>query len=426
MPDIRSAHTDELNFYGSQSPRDLLAAHGSPLYVYNERVLRDRCRRLKALSFHPGFQVEFSVKANANPVLLRIIREEGLLVDAMSPGELFLDKLAGFEAPEILYIANNISKDEMRHALDAGVLVSVDSISQLDSIGSVNRGGRVMARFNPGIGAGHHQKVVTAGKETKFGITPDLLDEALAVIARHGMRLAGINQHIGSLFMTPDGYVAAAEVLLHLAERLPADVLKGLEIIDFGGGFGIPYHKYDGEAPLDMDDLGRRLHALITEWSARTGYAGRFIVEPGRYVVAECGIILTEANNVKFNGPNCYVGTDVGFNVLARPAMYDSFHDFEIYAGPAGTADRGEREQSIVGNICESGDVLAKKRLLPAIHEGDIIAILDAGAYGFSMSSSYTQRCRAAEVLIDMEGRARLIRRRETPEDLVRQYEGLI
>lgn len=426
MSDVRSRYTDGLKFYGTHSPRELLDTYGSPLYVYNEAVLRDRCRRLKNLSSHPGFGVNYSVKANANPTLLRIIREEGLVVDAMSPGEIYMDKLAGFSSDQILYIANNISQEEMRHALDEGLLISVDSLSQIETLGRINGGGKIMVRFNPGIGAGHHQKVVTAGKETKFGVTPDLLDDVLALLKKYNMTLAGINQHIGSLFMEADGYIEAAKVLLHLADRLPADVLSTLEIIDFGGGPGIPYHKYDGEAPLDMDRFGKLLHELMTDWSARTGYQGRFLIEPGRFVVAECGVILTGVNNVKYNGPNCYVGTDVGFNVLARPAMYDSFHDMEIYAGPAGTADRAEKEQTIVGNICESGDILARKRLLPAMHEGDVLGILDAGAYGFSMSSSYTQRCRSAEVLIDLDGKARLIRRRETPEDLARQYEGLL
>ena len=425
MSDVRSSYTDGLNFYGAHSPRELLETYGSPLYVYNEAVLRDRCRRLKGLSSHPGFGVNYSVKANANPALLRIIREEGLVVDAMSPGEIHMDKLAGFHPDQILYIANNISQEEMRHALGEGLLISVDSLSQIETLGRVNRGGRIMIRFNPGIGAGHHQKVVTAGKETKFGVTPDLLDDALALLKTCDMTLAGINHHIGSLFMEADGYIEAARVLLQLADRLPADVLSSLEIIDFGGGPGIPYHKYAGEAPLDMDRFGTLLDQLMREWSARTGYQGRFLIEPGRFVVAECGVILTGVNNVKYNGPTCYVGTDVGFNVLARPAMYDSFHDMEIYAGPAGTADRAAKEQTIVGNICESGDILAKKRLLPTLHEGDVLGILDAGAYGFSMSSSYTQRCRCAEVLLDLTGKARLIRRRETPEDLARQYEGL-
>ena len=239
MSQIRSSYTDSINFYGGHSPLDLAQQFGTPLYVYNETVLRQRCRELKALSSLPGFGVNYSVKANTNPVLLRIIREEGLVVDAMSPGELYMDQLAGFTADEILYISNNISEDELRNAVRHGVLISVDSLSQVETLGRVNPGGKVMVRFNPGIGAGHHAKVVTAGKETKFGVSPELLDDLFAILKKYDLHLAGINQHIGSLFMEADGYIAAAEVLLHLAERLPADVLEKLEVIDFGGGFGM-------------------------------------------------------------------------------------------------------------------------------------------------------------------------------------------
>ena len=355
-----------------------------------------------------------------------MIREEGLVVDAMSPGELFMNDLAGFTPAEILYISNNNSDTELQNALVHGLLVSVDSLSQLDTLGRLNRGGKVMVRFNPGIGAGHHAKVVTAGKETKFGVTPDKIDEVFALLARHELTLAGINQHIGSLFMEPDGYLNAARVLLDLAETLPDGALDRLEIIDFGGGFGIPYHKYEGEARLDMADLGRRLHAMISGWAASAGYTGRFLVEPGRYVAAECGVLLGRVHAVKNNGDKRYVGTDLGFNVLVRPAMYDSFHDVEIYRGEKGAADAEPMRQTIVGNICESGDILAKDRLLPVMREGDVLGILDAGAYGFTMASNYNQRRRPAEVLIQSDGTARLIRRRETLEDLARCLDGLL
>ena len=426
MSDIRSAYTDSLHFYGGHTPRELAETYGTPLYVYNENVLRQRCRDLTALSDQPGFGVNYSIKANANPVLLRMIREEGLVVDAMSPGELFMNDLAGFTPAEILYISNNNSDTELQNALVHGLLVSVDALAQLDTLGRLNRCGKVMVRFNPGIGAGHHAKVVTAGKETKFGVTPDKMDEVFALLAKHGLTLAGINQHIGSLFMEPDGYLNAAQVLLDLAETLPDGALDRLEIIDFGGGFGIPYHKYEGEARLDMADLGRRLHAMISGWAARTGYKGRFLVEPGRYVAAECGVLLGRVHAVKNNGDKRYVGTDLGFNVLVRPAMYDSFHDVEIYRGEKSATDAEPMRQTIVGNICESGDILAKDRLLPVMRQGDVLGILDAGAYGFTMASNYNQRRRPAEVLIQSDGTARLIRRRETLEDLARCLDGLL
>lgn len=412
---IRSAYTDSLHFFGNRTPRSLADEFGTPLYVYNESVLRARCRELVGLCDVEGFTVNYSAKANTNPVLLRIAREEGLTVDAMSPGELHMDLLAGFDSSSIFYISNNISPDEMRNAIAHNLLVSVDSLSQLDMYGTFNPGGEVMVRFNPGIGAGHSKKVVTAGKETKFGVLPDDLDKVEALLAKHNLKLAGVNQHIGSLFMTPDGYVAAAEVLLSLASSLPASLKASLRVIDFGGGFGIPYRKYDGEARLDMADLGAKLTALFRAFKEKEGYAGRFLVEPGRYVAAECGLLLGSVEAVKNNGPKRYVGTDLGFNVLVRPAMYDSFHDVEIY-GEGG--ERPDMVQTVVGNICESGDILAKDRVLPEIHEGDLLGILDAGAYGFSMSSSYNTRLLPAEVLIGADGEAKLIRRRQTMDDL--------
>lgn len=416
MANVRSAYTDGMHFFGREDPRELAARFGTPLYVYSENILRQRCRDLLGLSSQPGFRVNYSAKANTNPALLRIIREEGCLVDAMSPGELHLNLLAGYRPEEILYVCNNVSADEMKNAVDHGLLVSVDSLSQLDLYGRVHPGGRVMVRFNPGIGAGHSAKVITAGKETKFGITPDLLPDVLDSVARHGLRLAGINQHIGSLFLDGAGYLAAMNVLLELA----ADLLgRGvpLDIIDFGGGFGIPYEKYAGQPRLDLAELGHLLHGRLTQWAAEHAYAGCFYIEPGRYIVAECGLLLGRVHAVKNNGPHRYVGTDIGFNQLMRPVLYDAFHDVEIFR-ENGEPDATQVEQTVVGNICESGDILAKNRLLPLVREGDVLAMLDAGAYGFVMASDYNQRLRAAEVLIGADGRARLIRRRETFDDL--------
>lgn len=408
-------YTECRSFYGKLTPRLLAQSFGTPLYVYNEAVLRENCRTLKALSRHPRFGVNYSVKANANPVLLRILREEGLVVDAMSEGELFFDTLAGFTPDEILYISNNNSLEEMATALAHGVIVSVDSLSQLEQIATINQGGKVMIRINPGIGRGHSDKVITAGKSTKFGILPEYFPEVVSILERSHMTLAGINQHIGSLFMESEGYLAACRFLLDFCENLPPSILDSLEIIDFGGGFGIPYHKRDMETPLDMQDLGQKFHALISDWAAKHKYAGRFLIEPGRYVMAEACVLLGRVNAVKRNGDKLFTGTDIGFNVLMRPVLYDSYHEIETY--PLRPSEE-ELVQTVTGNICESGDILAKERRLPRLHEGDLIGVLDAGAYGYSMASSYNQRLRPAEVLITCDGYARCIRRRETLEDL--------
>lgn len=418
MSATRSSYSSSLRFFGASTPEKLTTEFGSPLYVYNEAVLRQRCREMAHLVDVPGFTACFSSKANPNPHLLRIIREEGLLADAMSPGELAALKAAGFDKQSIYYVCNNISPEEMLQAAAEAGHVSVDSLSQLEAFGRLCPGASVMVRLNPGIGAGHHAKVVTGGKNTKFGVNPEFFGEMRRILDRHNLTLMGLNQHIGSLFMDADSYLDAASWLLDTARLFP-----DLSLIDFGGGFGIPYHKYDGQPPLDIRELSEKFTALIADWSRDTGYAGGFIIEPGRYIAAECGLLLGTAYAVKNNGPTRYVGTDLGFSVLARPMMYDAFHDVEVY--PYDPAPRRSLVQTIVGNICESGDVLAKDRDLPEIIEGDTIGVLDAGAYGQAMSSNYNLRFRPAEVLIGLDGSPRLIRRRDTLADLLSVYPGV-
>jgi diaminopimelate decarboxylase len=435
MSPIRSHYSDALRFFGQSSPAELVAEYGSPLYVYNEDILRTRCREMKNLVDLPGFAVCFSTKANGNPHLLRIIHEEGLLADAMSPGELAALQMAGFDKTAICYVCNNVAAGELAVAAQESAHVSMDSLSQLETFGRLHPGGAVMVRVNPGIGAGHHQKVITAGKNTKFGVVPDDFSRMRALLERYRLKLIGLNQHVGSLFMDAAPYLEAAAWLLQTASAFP-----GVSIIDFGGGFGIPYHKYDGEKRLDLQEFSRCFTALLKDWSARNAFGGTFIIEPGRYIAAECGILLGTAHSVKNNGPVRYAGTDLGFSILARPMLYDSFHDVEIYPGSAdagglrqngGYPDGAQRStrpdilQTIVGNICETGDILAKDRMLPEIREGDIIGMLDAGAYGQAMSSNYTQRLRPAEILVQSNGAARLVRRRDNIADLLAVYPEL-
>ncbi|MDR2123658.1 MAG: diaminopimelate decarboxylase [Desulfovibrio sp.] len=424
-------------FFGRSTPEELTDTFGSPLYVYNESILRARCRALQALSADPGFRVCYSTKANGNPHLLRIIREEGPAADAMSPGELAVLRRAGFPRKDICYVCNNVSREELALACREADHVSVDSVSQVESFGQVNPGGEIMIRVNPGIGAGHHAKVVTAGKNTKFGIVPDDFDAVHDVLGKYRLTLIGLNQHVGSLFMDPKPYLDAAAWLLRTAERFP-----GIRLIDFGGGFGVPYRRREGEKALDMRAFGEKFDALLGAFRSRTGYAGAFLIEPGRYVTAECSVLLGRVHAVKNNGPVRYVGTDIGFNVLARPVLYNAFHDLVVYGRQSGDAAAFGRErhgadpgpadgyasqrplmtQTVVGNICETGDVLAGDRELPEAAVGDIIGVLDAGAYGHAMSSNYNQRLRPAEVLIAADGNVRLIRRRDTEEDLLAAY----
>lgn len=405
------------DFYGKTNPAGLIEKYGSPLYVYNEAILRKRCRELKNMVDYKYFHVNYSPKANSNLEILKIVRDEGLWTDAMSPGEIYVSLKAGFKPGQIFYISNNVNDEEYIYAIRAGVKISVDSVSQLARYGRLNPGSGVAIRINPGIGAGHHKKVVTGGKKTKFGIEIGFLDEVKKVLQKYNLKITGINQHIGSLFMDGDSYIESVESILSVAKEFAY-----LEFVDLGGGFGIPYHKQENESRLDLHAMGLKLTEIISGWIRDYGKEIIFKIEPGRYVAAESAVLLGTVNAVKMNYNIKYVGTDLGFNVLIRPAMYDSHHDIEIYRKSDKPSVKKEQVR-IVGNICETGDIIAKDRMLPEIFEEDIIGVLDAGAYGYAMSSNYNNRLRPAEVLIDQDGNDRLIRRRETPEDLLRTFE---
>lgn len=416
MQKLNSKVTDEMNFFEGNDPYEIAEKYGTPVYVYNERILRQRCREMKNLVKYENFSVNYSAKANSNLAFLEIVNEEGLNVDAMSPGEIFTELKAGFKPEQIFYISNNVSKQEMQFAIDHGVLISVDSLSQLEQYGELNPGGKVAARFNGGIGAGHHEKVVTAGKKTKFAINPEYIPEFKEILKKYNLKLVGINQHIGSLFMDGSKYVEGVKAILNIAKKF-----EDLEFVDLGGGFGIPYEKQADQPRLDIEGLGDELDAVFEEFANEYGKKITFKIEPGRYISAECGLILGTVHAVKYNGENKFAGTDIGFNVLQRPIMYDSHHDIEIYRKSDVKSGKNE-PVTVVGNICESGDIIAKNRVLPDVMAGDLVGVLDAGAYGHAMCSNYNNRLRPAEVLIRENGDVVLTRKRDSLEDLTSHF----
>ncbi|MDD4171642.1 MAG: diaminopimelate decarboxylase [Syntrophomonas sp.] len=397
--------------FGKTDVHELLNEFGSPLYVYDEEILRKRCQEMKSLLTYPRFRVNYSAKANTNVELLKIVRSEGLDVDGMSPGEMYLEMKAGFASDRITFVGNNVSRNELQFAVNHGILVSVDSLSQLKLLGEINRGGSVCLRINPGIGAGHHDKVITGGKKAKFGIAVEDLPLAQEIAARCEMTISGLNQHIGSLFLEPDAYVAAAAAILELAAMIPS-----VETVDLGGGFGIPY-RHGVEQRLDLANLGAQLDTLINDWVASHRPIS-IRTEPGRYVVAECGALLGTVTAVKENYNTFFVGTDIGFNTLVRPVMYDSYHEISVVPREERPYEEYSKPVYVVGQICESGDILAHDRVIPCCHEGDALIVHDAGAYGFSMASTYNSRPLPAEVLIEKDGTIRLIRKAQTLQNL--------
>ncbi len=401
---------DNRLYFGTHFAGDLAAEFGTPLYVYEEEVLRARCRELKSLLKRPNFAVNYSMKANGNVALLEIVRSEGLRVDTMSPGEIFLAMEAGYKPQEILFICNNVSKEEMRYAIDRGILMSIDSISQLEYYGELNPGGEVVVRINPNIGDGHSAKVITAGR-VKFGTPHDQLPELKRMAAKYDLTIVGINMHIGSLFLSPHNYLAAIERLLEIAESF-----DHLKLIDFGGGLGVPY-RHTEEDRFPLDEFAKEFEAVLADWEERTGNKKvKFLIEPGRYPVAECSTLLGSVHSIKENFGTVFVGTDLGFNVLIRPELYGAYHEVVVCSN---VESRDLVEVSVCGNICESGDLVAEARMLPDVALGDILAVLDAGAYGFAMSSNYNARLRPAEILVQTDGSVRVIRDREDLSYLV-------
>lgn len=405
--------TKETNFYEGQNPSELIGKFGSPLYVYNENIFRNKCRDMKCLVKYENFRVNYAIKANTNLELLKIAKEENLCVDVSSAGEIVIALKAGFLPSEILFIANNISEEEMLFAIEKNILISVDSLSQLETYGKIAPNNDIALRFNSGIGGGHHEKVITGGDGTKFGIMPMYMDEVKSILEKYNLKVVGVNHHIGSQNFG-DLYLEGVKVLLDIAYNF-----DNLKFIDLGGGFGIPYDKQDGGEKLDLKSLGEALDEHMNNFKNNYKKDVQFIIEPGRYVVAECGLTLGTVNAVKTNGTNKYAGCDIGFSVFARPTLYDSHHDIEIYRNGEEVLNTEKEIINIVGNQCESGDYIAKERNMQKLIEKDIIAILDTGAYGYSMSSNYNHRQRPAEILIKEDSTVKLIRKRDRLEDMI-------
>ncbi len=410
-------YSDKIDFFKGQDKKELLEKYGSPLYVYNEDILLKRAREMKNLVNYKNFKVNYSAKANTTIGILQLLRREGLNVDAMSPGEIFIEMEAGFTPEEIFYISNNATIKELTYALERGIITSLDSLSQLETVGKLYRdgvvknfNGEVAIRINTGVGAGHHDKVITGGKKTKFGINTEYLDDVKTICEEFGLTIVGINQHIGSLFMEPESYIQGAKNLIDLAKEF-----ENIRFVDLGGGFGIPYKRMQGEESLDVSKLGEFLTEYIENFVKELGKDIIFKIEPGRYVVAESSMLLGEVTSVKENSGTKFVGCDIGFNVLQRPLVYDSYHEIEIHGEGVDL-----EEVTIVGNICESGDILGKGRMLPKASVGDVVCVNDAGAYGFTMASNYNNRLCPAEVMIRSNGDVVVLREREELDCLLR------
>jgi diaminopimelate decarboxylase len=399
----------------------LAEKYRTPIYVINEQMIRSQYRSLKDVlnSEYKKNEIHFAMKANSNLSVLKILNSEGAGFDCTSAGEIYTCIKAGVSTDQIIYTGNMFTNADLKYAVENNVIVNLDSISQLRRLAKVHEEldvekSIISFRFNPEFGAGHHAHTITAGKEIKFGILDNQVTEAYSKAKEFGFKKFGIHMHIGSGIIDPYDYERPVERYITIIQKLAESVNIQFEFIDFGGGIGIPYRPED--EPMDLNVYRKIVLRAFIE-AVEKGNLGNpfFMIEPGRYISAEASIILSQINTVKDNGYKLFAGLDAGFNTLIRPTMYGSYHHIL-----GCRENRGKKllKYDIAGPICESGDILGKDRELPKLEEGEYLAILDAGAYGFTMSSPYNSRPQPAEILIN-NGQTYLIREAETVDDIL-------
>lgn len=401
---------DNKLYLGEISAEKLIQDFGSPLYVYEEETILNRFHKLHDAISYPYKRILYAIKANSNLHIAKLLQKENCGIDAVSPGEIELALKAGFRAEDIIFTGNNMTDSEMDFAVSKGVLLNIGSLSRLEKFGQKYAGQDVCIRINPNVEAGMHEHVITAGPKSKFGINFDDIEKTKVILEKYKLNLIGVHSHIGSGILESEKFLLAMRVTLDIAKQF-----ENLEFVDFGGGVGVPYKP--GEKAMDLENFGEEVSGYFTEFCQKYGKNLTLIIEPGRFFVAESGFLLTKVNTIKKNDVRKFAGTDSGFNHLIRPAMYGSYHPMYNASNMEGE----EEKIDICGNICESGDFFARDRILPKIKEGDILAIGHAGAYGFSMASNYNSRPLPAEVLVK-NGEAKLIRKRQTIEDLIAVY----
>ncbi len=403
---------------------DLVRQFGTPTYVYDAGKILERIEDLRAFD-----DIRYAQKACSNIAILDLVRRHGVLVDAVSAGEIARALAAGYSPsgnpPPIVYTADIFDRESLEVVIDKGIHVNCGSPDMLDQLGERAPGRDITLRINPGFGHGHSQKTNTGGEQSKHGIWHDQIADCLRRADHHGLGINGLHLHIGS-----------GTDLEHLSkvcgamEKLAAEVGRSITTISAGGGLPVPYKASDSYVDIDVyfnlwDASRKRLEDAF-------GHKLRLEIEPGRYLAAESGFLVTEIRAIKRMGANTFYLLDAGFNNLARPILYGAHHPMSIVPGradgkpaPGGEA-RPLKDVVVGGPLCESGDIFTQQeggfvctRSLPAAEVGELLVIENAGAYGFAMGSNYNSKPLAAEVLL-RDGAPHLIRRRQTSEDLMR------
>ena len=387
--------------------RALADRFGTPLYVYDTATVKHQYERLQAAFDVPSLAIHYACKANNNLSLLRYLHSLGAGLDCVSLEEVHLGLHAGFAPEDILFTPNGVSLAEYEEAIKLGVGLNVDSISILEQLGQRHRDQLALClRINPHIMAGGNRKISTGHIDSKFGISIHQLPHVLRIVEATGLHVEGVHMHTGSDIYDVAPFLAAADILLGVAEQF-----SELRYIDFGSGFKVPYQ--NGDIETDVEQLGELMSARFRDFCQGYGRELTLVFEPGKFLVSAAGRFLVETNVVKTTPSTVFVGVGSGLNHLLRPMFYDAYHHIENVSNPEGR----RRIYTVVGYICET-DTFGANRQLSEVREGDLLTFRNAGAYCMTMASNYNSRTRPAEVLL-LDGEAHLVRRRETLEDVL-------
>ncbi len=398
--------------------------YGTPVYVYDAEILNAQMERVKAAFAAIPFRPFYAMKANGSLAILDRIRKSGFGCDAVSPGEIYIARQAGFAPDQIWFTCSNVSDDDLRRVGDAQIVINVNSLSEIDRILALDLSNPIALRINPDVGAGHHVDVVTAGGGVKFGIDLAEIRDARMIVEDSGRKIVGLHAHIGSGIDELAPLIESGRRLLELSTDF-----SNLRWLNFGGGLSVPYRPSDREFPIE--EYGAQLARIADRLLRARDLTA--ILEPGRYVVGPCGVLLARVTAKRISGGLWWAGVDTGFNHLVRPSKYGAYHHIvnasrgsEASLRETFDASRMGEELVVAGNLCESGDVFTRDapgnvtpRKMDPTSVGDLVAFCDAGAYGFSMASHYNARLLPSEVLIDGQS-MQLIRDRQSMEDLVR------
>lgn len=387
---------------------ELCQEFGTPLYVYDASKIISQLKSLKNAFSETDVKIKYAAKALTNISVLKLVKKQGAGVDVVSIQEAQLALGAGFSPNEIMFTPNCVDFEEIVAGVELGLNINLDNLSVLEKFGK-KYGNTVpcCVRLNPHIMAGGNYKISTGHSNSKFGISVYQLPEIMQLATRYQIVINGLHIHTGSEITETDVFLKMAEILFGIARDFPA-----LTFIDFGGGFKVAYKA--GDLVTNVYDLGLKLGKAFKEFYQSYGRKLELWIEPGKYLVSEAGYLFVKTNVVKSTPSVTFAGVNSGLNHLIRPMMYEAYHEIINVSNPTGT----QKVYTVVGNICET-DTLGADRKLNEVRDGDILAIKNAGAYGYSMASNYNSRLRPAEVLI-YNGEAKLIRKRDTFDDLLR------